>query len=232
MRSTPGARAVAWALLLLAVPLAGCLAEPVDEVTAREHREVAEERALAWHDGRRLHSAAAVEGPMRWSWMRDDADAVMGELAGLPFWSVTGDDAEVPDGRAELWAYRYKNFIDDRGFLVVVDRTGTVVHTQLVQNPPYAIPVGRWPVDSDGAVRAARNATAADADGGGAGGGGAGGGGGDLGAVDGQVSAVAVLARDTRTGDNVWRVSVGGEERVARVVVDAETGQVRSVQGP
>src|SRR5581483_1860330 len=158
------------AALLLAMALAGCASQPhfenagASEVSARANLDGATHAAKAWDKTAKLVAVAAAE--------------TSDENGDVPA------DPNVGNGLAVQWTYAFVNTAGDSRY-VDASADGTIViknETQAVDEygaymggyaaayqsyrsgSPDPAPLGDWPVDSDGALRAAmENATFARA---------------------------------------------------------------------
>lgn len=131
------------AALMLAPALAGCTASAAPLATAQELEGDAFDSAQAWADDAVLVAVVGIEGEYHGDEDVDD-DAQAG---------ADGDDRM--DGRLERWSYRFYSEEKDDGYLVVMDENGTIVKARETFFD-FEQPIGNYDVDSDEAIRIAK----------------------------------------------------------------------------
>ncbi|HEX2022717.1 MAG TPA: hypothetical protein VHH36_08380 [Candidatus Thermoplasmatota archaeon] len=207
------------ALLLVATAtlplLAGCVGTA--QATAMESRSAADEAAARWASDAQLAQVVGVEGSSSLASMASAFASSWG--GGASDFERAGEDEEVGDGRAEVWAYRYLAASKDRSLVVVVDRDGAVLRQGEEGRDAREPTLGEWTVDSDRALALAKEANE----------------GLRKGTSSEHFGTVAVLARDPGSPRAWWIVAGGGGSLSGGgggfVKLDAVSGEVLESQG-
>lgn len=199
------------ALSVAALPaLAGCIGA-AQAASAKDNLAAADAAARAWDAGARLAQAVGAEGTLG----ALASTFAGGSTEGL---GASGDDENVGDGLAEVWAYRYVAAGKRESYLVVINKEGDVVH----QGPEALRAEDRaldaWTLDSDDAVRIALDANEGLRTG-----------------LQGRFFGFVTVLAQEGAGNPTWLVAGGGGDFTGggggHVVLDAVTGAVLRSEG-
>lgn len=135
--------------------LAGCLGSA--QGTAQASLSPAEQAARRWDGGAYLVGVIGYEGAPGpwmsgflgdgWGWTSESTSA---------HGPRTSQDARVGDGVCEVWVYGYRAPGKAAMYVVAVDKDGRVLRAG--ESEPDMVAVGAWRVNSDEALRIAKNA--------------------------------------------------------------------------
>jgi hypothetical protein len=209
----PRSRLAAAALLAVLVPaLAGCTATAAAG-SAIAMKGPADAAAKAWDPAAELAGVMGLEGAAAawasgmgaFAWDRDTR------------WERAERDPSVGDGKAELWLYFY--LAGSKAYVVVVDKDNNVVRKAEMPKPAEARPLGPWTLNSDDALRIAKEHNQGLREG-----------------LEAQrFGVMAGLRHDPDHGRATWTVMGGGGDRTGggggMVVLDATSGQVLASHG-
>lgn len=204
--------AVAPAAVVLLL-LAGCSGD-LPQATALDVLPVAEGRAVAWDSKAQLLTVVGMEGAFPAAGAPFSQHGQGSTRSPPPYWERMSEDPRVGDGRCEFWILRYGSPPLGQVLRLVVGRDGNVLEQEYADFQADEQPVGEWRVDSDAAVRIAKNAnpnlrTGVESE---------------------NFFLVMVLHRESGDANARWTVGGGGGDPSGggggQVEVDATTGEV------
>ncbi|HVL88402.1 MAG TPA: hypothetical protein VM681_10440 [Candidatus Thermoplasmatota archaeon] len=208
-------RASTLALAIAPLLLAGCLGSAAAG-TAQANLPPAESRAKEWHSGATLYMIVGAEG----TWI--------GAFAGGGGFGLSSgersrvqSDGTVGDGRTEVWVYVFKAAGKSKAFVVVTDKDGKVLRAEETDasDTNELLPVGEWKINSDEALRRAKDANE----------------GLRRGVESSNFGIAEILRREQGETRAQWHIAGGGGDASGGgggyVKLDAVTGQVLESQG-
>lgn len=136
-------------LLFVTTALAGCIGG-AEAATASTARRTADREAQDWEDKPRLVNIYGWEGPYRAASFGPSA-----RYAEQPYYDRAAEDANVGDGKAAIWVFRYLSEDGEKVLEVVVDADGKVRDRRVVDADDGDVLLGEVNVDSDRAVEIA-----------------------------------------------------------------------------
>lgn len=146
-------------LVATAFALSGCIGTAA--ATAVEAQKAAQSKAQAWNPNAQLAGIMGIEGTFNMGWMAGYmmSMSTQGDHASASaHFEASDEDKKVGDGRCLVWAYRWVA-PGVPGYYMVVEKEKKVVFEGYVENPSdAAVPLGDFKVDSDDALRIAKEA--------------------------------------------------------------------------
>lgn len=213
MRGVPLAAPV----LLMSTLLAGCTAPGFGggSATASSLEPQARSEARDWDSDAELVAIIGVEGALGEDQM-DDMGGWGDEAAIRALLQRAASDDNIGDGKCEFWAYLYQAAGQDQMVVVVVNRTGG--DPWVIEFPKDEdndqMPIGDYDVDSDEALKIAKEASEGLRDG----------------LARDNAGVMAALGRDESHPNPAWVIMAGGGDDqggdMGFVIVDAKTGEV------
>lgn len=202
-------------LPLVFASLAGCIGTA--SATAMDREGKSTPAAKSWNPNAVLAGIMGVEGTFQMGMWSDFADDDAGSTSYASYYSSASTDKKVGDGKCSVWVYRYV-VSGQQGAYIVVVKDGKVVREGY--DPDHdATPIGEWRIDSDEALRIAKENNEGLRRG-----------------VGAQHFGVAqMLEREGGKSHATWTVAGGGGDASGggggKVVIDAVTGAVLENQG-